>query len=610
MNTIQIWLYMDCITKKVKEEVERGRIGPNLNCPYYPSHFYGQDCTFCYCPFYPCEDTLFGKFKISKRGKDVWDCSDCLFIHRNEVAKFVMDSIREVGIDDCDDKIIKKIFNEAKKKLWNRGKAFMVLGATSDAGKSVTVAAICRILHRRGLIVSPFKSQNMSLNSKVTRTGSEIAMIQTLQAQAAGLKNTDFHMNPILMKPKGDTVSEVIVDGKYFADYDVTSYYNEFVPGPGKDAVKRNVDFLLNRYDVVVMEGAGSPAEINIYDSDIANMKAAEIADANCILVVNAEWGGSFAYALGTVELIPENDRKRIKGIVINNVRGDPEKMRSGAIELEKMIDIPVIGIIPHADVRLPSEDSESFRNSRTVGDGSVRIVVVKFPKISNFTDFDPLLLEDTTVVFAERPEEFEGADAIIIPGTKNTISDLEWMKNSGIASKIVSMKGKVPIIGICGGYQMMGTTLSDPEGIEGKISVGVEGLGFFNDITTWNEGNKCVRQDRGIIVTTGGLVTGYETHSGVTEVKEKPLFNIKNVIRDNFEGSVREDEMLFGTYLHGVFDAVDFRRYFMSFIKGAKVGGSIDYFDFVDENLDKLADTFEEALDIDKMMDIIGVVR
>ena len=599
---------MNCIKKKVKEEIERGCIGSNLNCPYYPSHFFGQDCTFCYCPFYPCEDTTFGKFINSKRGKKIWDCSDCLFIHRSEVVKFVMDHLRE-GID-CDDDKVKEIFQEAKKRFWRRGKAFMVLGATSDAGKSVTVAAICRILHRKGLIVSPFKSQNMSLNSMVTRTGSEIAMIQTLQAQAAGLKNTDFHMNPILMKPKGDTVSEVIVDGEHFADYDVTAYYNEFVPGPGKDAVKRSVDFLLGRYDVVVMEGAGSPAEINIYDCDIANMKAAEIANANCILVVNAEWGGSFAYALGTVELIPENDRKRIKGIVINNVRGDPEKMRSGANELEKILGIPVIGIIPHVDVKLPSEDSESFRNSRIVGDGSVRIVVVKFPRISNFTDLDPLSLEDATIVFAECPEEFEGADVIVLPGTKNTISDLEWMKNSGIASKIISMKGKVPIIGICGGYQMMGSTLLDPNGIEEKIFTKVDGLGFFDNITTWKDGNKCVRRDRGTIVTTGGLITGYEIHSGVTEVNEKPLFNIEKLGKNDPEGSVRENEMLFGTYLHGVFETVDSRRYFLSFVKGAKIGRGVDYFQFVDESLDKLADAFEKSLDVDKMMDIIGVLR
>ncbi len=609
-TTIGASIDMRCIRKKVEEEVERGRIGPNLECPYYPSHFAGQDCTFCFCPFYPCEDTQLSKFIVSKRGRDVWDCSDCLFIHRNEVTKFVMDSIREQGIDNCDDEAMGEILEEAKRRFWRRGKAFMVLGATSDAGKSVTVAAICRLLHRKGLIVSPFKSQNMSLNSRVTRKGSEIAMIQVLQAQAAGLKNTDHHMNPILMKPKGDMVSEVIVHGKHFADYDVPSYYNDFVTGPGKDAVKESMDFLLDRYDVVVMEGAGSPAEINIYDSDIANMKAAEIADANCILVVNAEWGGAFAYALGTIELIPEKDRARIKGIIINNVRGDPGKMRSGADELEDMLGIPVLGIIPHADVRLPSEDSESFRDSLIVGEGSIKIALIKFPRIANFTDIDPLLLEDATIIFAETPEELDDVDAVIIPGTKNTISDLEWMKRNGIASKIISMKGKVPILGLCGGYQMMGRTLSDPKGVEGKISSKVEGLGFFDSETVWDGETNVTRQVTGTIVPTGGNMKGYETHSGMTKTNEEPLFEISMFTGNLFDGSVREEQMLFGTYVHAPFESTDFRNYFISFIKGSKAGSGIDYCDYVDENIDKLADTFEEALDMEKIMDIIGAVK
>ncbi|MDD2410089.1 MAG: cobyric acid synthase [Candidatus Methanomethylophilaceae archaeon] len=602
---------MDCIRKKVEEEVERGIAGPDHGCPYHPSHFIGQDCTFCFCPFYPCEDTKFGKFIGSRRGKQVWDCSDCLFIHRKEVVGFVMDEIRRSGFRDCGGERMAEIFSDAKEKFWRRGRPVMVLGATSDAGKSVTVAALCRILHRRGFVTAPFKSQNMSLNSKVTRTGSEIAMIQVLQAQAAGLKNTDYHMNPILMKPKGDMVSQVVVEGKPLGDYDVRSYYSEFVPGPGREAVKRNIDFLLDRYDIVVMEGAGSPAEINIYDSDIANMQAAEIADADCVLVVNAEWGGAFAYALGTVELIPEKDRKRIKGIIINNVRGDAEKMRPGAEELEKMLGIPVLGIVPHADVKLPSEDSESFRSSRTVGTGSVRVAVVKFPRISNFTDLDPLFLEDTTVVFADRPGELDGADAIVLPGTKNTISDLEWMRENGMAAKIVSMKGKVPIIGLCGGYQMMGSRLSDPNGIEGGRPSETDGLGLFNNATRWEVYDKCVRQVRGKTIATGGDVTGYEIHMGETDVKERPLFSLERFPGRVDEGSLREDEMLFGTYLHGVFDTQDFRRYFLSFVKGGTpVAESVDYQEYVDLNLDKLADVFEEALDMEKVMGIIGAVR
>ncbi len=598
---------MKCIKNRVRKEVERGCIGSNSECPYHPSHFTGQDCTFCYCPFYPCRDPLFGKSIVSKRGGDIWDCSDCLFIHRTEVVEFVMKEIRSKGIDDCDDAVMKEILEEAKKRFWRKGKALMVLGATSDAGKSITVTALCRILQRKGMLIAPFKSQNMSLNSNVTRKGSEIAMIQVLQAQAAGLKNTDHHMNPILMKPKGDTTSQVIVHGKHFGNYGVKSYYEDFVSGPGLNAVRESLDFLRNRYDAVIMEGAGSPAEINIYDYDIANMKAAEAADADCILVVNAEWGGSYAYALGTVELIPEKDRERIKGIIINNVRGNIEKMMSGAEKLEELTGIPVIGIIPHADVRLPSEDSGSFRNSCEAGNGKIKIAVVKFPRISNFSDFDPLLLEDVSINFAETPEGLDGADAVILPGTKNTVSDLNWMKANGIASKLMSMKGKVPIMGICGGYQMMGKLLSDPDGVEEESSE-TEGLGFFDNTTLWKEGNRILKQVCGKIPSVGGEVSGYETHSGITDVNEKPLFEFEMFTGNVPEGSVREDELLFGTYLHGVFDSVDFRNYFLSFIENAGPGSGKDYHEFLEENIDKLADVFEEALDMDAIMKLAGV--
>lgn len=593
---------MDNIRKKVGEEAERGWIGPNTECDYHCCHFSGQDCTFCYCPFYPCGDEKLGKYIESRRGKRILDCSDCLFIHRTEVGKYVMERIREKGFENCGPEEMRKIFLDAKEKYWRRGKALMVLGATSDAGKSYTVAALCRILHRRGLIVAPFKSQNMSLNARVTRKGYEIAMAQYLQAVAAGLKNPDEHMNPILMKPMGDTKSQVMVEGRFFANYDVESYYGEFVPGPGTEAVKRNIDFLLDRYDTVVMEGAGSPAEINIYDRDIANMKAAELADADCILVVNAEWGGSFAYAVGTIDLIPEKDRRRIKGILINNVRGDTERMRPGAEELEKITGIPVLGIIPHGDAVLPSEDSERFRGSRTAGNGKIKIATVKFPRIANFTDLDSLILEDVTVVFAETPEDFEDADAVIIPGTKNTVSDLLWMKETGIAEKITELKGKIPVLGICGGYQMMGKVLSDPEGIEGLRIQETEGLGFFESSTVWKPGVSIVSQCRGTILPDGGMVTGFETHAGITSSEESPLFKIEKHSGDVCEGSVREDEMLFGTYLHGVFESKDFRRYFLSFA-GAENAGTEDYSEYLNKNLDKLADVFENALDMDALM-------
>lgn len=606
---------MDCIKKKVNEELEQGWIGCNRACEYNPCHFEGQDCTFCYCPFYPCDDTDLGSELLGKRGQRIWNCSDCLFIHRTPVCRFIISEVGRLGITGAGDPRFKDIFREAKERFHRKGRALMVVGATSDAGKSVTVAAICRILHDKGYLVAPFKSQNMSLNSKVTRNGSEIAMIQTLQSKAAGLKNPDHHMNPILLKPKKDTTSQVIVCGKPYADYDVDGYYNEFVPGPGREIVREHIEFLKKRYDFVIMEGAGSPAEINIYDKDIANMRAAEIADADVVLVVNVEWGGSFAYAIGTVELLPEEDRRRVKGIILNNVRGRTENIEPGARKLEELTGIPVIGIIPHADVILPNEDSESLRGVRTKGEGKSLIGVIKFPRIANFTDLDPLFLEDVSVVFVEDAEDLEGVDAVVLPGTKNTVSDKLWMDGRGITDAIRGLRGKVPIVGICGGYQMMGMTLDDSKGIEGGVPRVLEGLGLFDNITVFDEYKKRVVKSEGHMLTgDGGPITGYELHMGMSDVREEPLFVIENRFDTGpqDEGSVREDEMLFGTYLHGVFDRPSFRRYFLSFVKhdGRPVDtrDTRDYDDIIEENIVKLAEVFEENMDVPALMGILGV--
>ena len=599
------------IVKIVEQEIERGNIHCNKECEYHPAHFTGQNCSFCYCPFYPCEDPDLGENIKSRHGGDIWSCSDCLFIHRNEVVAFIFEKIKELGLKAGDPRFISEVLPEAKKRFWKRGRAVMVVGATSDAGKSITVAALGRILHRRGYLVAPFKSQNMSLNSKVTVRGGEIAMIQVLQAQAMGLTVADLHMNPILIKPKGNTESQVMVEGKPFGDYDAVTYYTDFVTNHGEEIVRRNIDWLKQRYDYIVMEGAGSPAEINIYDKDIANMRAAHIAEADCILVVNAEWGGSYAYALGTVELLPPEDRKKIKGIIINNVRGDPSKMRPGADELERITGVPVIGIVPHLKVNLPSEDSEALRSKTQMGDGVIRIAVPRLPRMANFTDLDPLYSEDTTVIFAETPEEIESADAIVIPGTKNTVDDLLWMKENGIFDAIRRMKGKIPILGICGGYQMMGKVLHDPKGIEGGKVADYECLGFFDNETTWEAYEKRVIRDHAVMISNGEKVEGYEIHMGMSQVNETPLFRMTNVGREKeTEGSVREDEMVFGTYLHGCMDKPGFRRYFLSF---AKCGGKAvdmapveDYDAMVDRNLDKLADGFEENMDMDAFMKIM----
>ena len=604
---------MDCIKKKVKEEIKKGWIGSNTSCDYHPCHFTGQDCTFCYCPFYPCNDKTLGSELIGKNGKVIWNCTYCLFIHRKAVGKFVSSEIALRGIKEAGDKRLNDIFTEAKRKFWKKGKALMVVGATSDAGKSITVVALCRILHDMGYLVSPFKSQNMSLNSKATLNGSEIAMIQTVQSKAAGLKNPDHHMNPILLKPKKDDVSQVIVCGKPFADYNVKDYYGKFVPNEGIEIVKEHVNFLKERYDYVIMEGAGSPAEINIYDKDIANMRAADIADANVILVVNVEWGGSFAYALGTVELIPEKDRIRIKGIILNNVRGNIECMIPGAEKLEKICGIPIIGIIPHIEAMLPSEDSESLRGIRKKGDGKCTVGVVKYPRIANFTDLDPLFLEDVSVVFIESSEDMDGLDAIVLPGTKNTVNDMIWMNEKGISARIKEYWKKIPIVGICGGYQMMGKVLDDSLGLEGGEKRILDGLGFFDNTTVFGEYQKrVVKSDGKMLIGDCGDISGYELHMGMTDTNEKPLFRITNRLefKGADEGSYRSDEMTYGTYLHGIFDKPAFRKYFMSLIrhgdKAVCTNCVKDYDDVIEDSIKKIASSFKENLNMDAVMRIL----
>ena len=608
---------MKCIKSRVDKAIARGDIHCNTECEYHPCHYKGQNCSFCYCPFYPCNDTDLGSMKHSRRDNgDVWDCSQCLFNHRNEVVAYSFKRFKELGIEKADDPRIADVFKECKERFFHLGKALMILGATSDAGKSITVAAICRILARRGHLVVPFKSQNMSLNSRVTRAGHEISMIQALQCKAAYLKNPTSNVNPILLKPKGDCMSQVIVEGKPFGDYDVEGYYNDFVPGPGKEIVRRNVEFLKKRYDYIVMEGAGSPAEINIYDKDIANMRAAEIADADCILVVNVEWGGSFAYAAGTVELMPEEDRKRIKGIILNNMRGKTSGMKPGLEQLEKITGIPVIGVIPHLDIELPKEDSEYFRNVDVQGNGIWNIAVIKLPRISNFTDIDPLALEDVTIKYVTTPEGLEGADAIIIPGTKNTLADLDWLKKTGLFDAIKKHAGVVPILGICGGYQMMGRKLYDPNGIEDKDFPEADGMGLFDMTIRWDQYEKIVRQDEGHMnIGEHGAIEGYEIHMAKVETNnEKPLFTLESYKGNEDEGSVRDSIKLYGTHLHGVFERPAFRRYFMSSLKkGAKVDvskPSKDYKESEDYNLDKLADGFEKNMDMKAFDKILEGIR
>ena len=487
-----------------------------------------------------------------------------------------------------------------------KGRAVMVLGATSDAGKSMTALALCRIFSNMGYKVCPFKSQNMSLNAKVTAEGHEISMIQDLQCHAARVEPT-FRVNPILLKPTADMRSQVVVEGKAVGTYDVPSYYNDFIPNHGFRILRENLDALREEYDIVVMEGAGSPAEINIYEADIANMRAAEVADADCILVVNVEWGGSFAYVLGTIMLMPEQDRRRIKAILYNNVRGNPAGVLEGARMLSERTGIPVLGAVPHIDCHLPQEDSEFFRHTSSIGEGKDVIAVIRTPRIANFTDLDPLYGEDVTVRFVTSPEGLDGCGAIVIPGTKNTVSDMRWMEANGLADAVRSLRGKVPILGICGGYQMMGKMLHDPHGYEDPEAGDTPALGLFDAEASWITEEKITVRDVGTLNLTGEEVTGYELHVGRTVTKEKPLFTV----RGEPEGSVREDEMLFGTYLHGVLEKNPFRRLFLSLVgEGVKVTEGDRYDDDVEASIAKVASGFRDAMDMDLLKEIAGVHR
>lgn len=442
----------------------------------------------------------------------------------------------------------------------------VVLGTTSHSGKSTLVAALCRILSNRGLRVAPFKSQNMSLNSWVTANGSEIGIAQAFQAWAARIEPTEF-MNPILLKPKGDRTSQVVVLGKSVADKSAEDYYK------GIDGLKKVVDSALDEldkeYDYIVVEGAGGAAEINLYDRDIANIYIAERLQAPIILVGDIERGGVFASLFGTVQLLPPQIRSLVKGLVINKFRGDPSILEPGLESLEQLTGIPVLGVMPYLNLPMPSEDSVSLGDKNpsakkvTGNKDLVEIAVIKLPRISNFTDFEPL--ERSAIVrYVDLGEPLGDPDAVIIPGTKNTVSDLEEMKRRGMDRQIMALRD-TPILGICGGYQILGTEIIDC-GIENTVGT-VLGLGLLDAVTRFDLYEKRTLQVRKRVTGGGPIlngirgqeVAGYEIHMGVTFPKEDAAFGD--------DGAVAKSGLVIGTYLHGIFENENFRNAFLDYL-------------------------------------------
>jgi len=587
----------------LRSQMRRGLIGGNIECAHFPCHHPGQNCTFCFCPLYPCLDPELGEYVTSKRtGGQVWSCQSCLWVHRDDVSESLFKMMPEIGENGLDESIRSELKVKLEGVHRKRAKAIMVLGATSGAGKSLLVAALCRAFRHRGLLVAPFKSQNMSLNSMVTEEGEEIARIQDLQARAAGTRPRG-ELNPILLKPKGGVTSQVIVEGRPYKDCTVQEYYSQFVPNEAPAIIARNLERLMRSHDVVVIEGAGSPAEINLRGRDVANMYVAKLARADCLLAVNIDWGGAFAYAVGTLMLLDDEERRLFKGVLINNMCSGGGSLGDSLDLVEGMTGVPVLAVLPHVpSLYLPVEDSMDLDQHTAAGSGTV-VAVVRLPMISNFTDFDALSLEEgVRVIYARTPEDLEMADAIIVPGTKNTVQDLLWLKESGMAMAILSKTRTVPILGICGGYQMLGRKIFDVHGLEGDGPSEIDGLGLLDAVTHFDSYDKRTVQVLGSLAD-GGEVRGYEIHMGRTESSEEPLFRLQPDGRE--EGCWNRGRKAMGTYVHGVFDLPAFRRFFLSMIERRDAEGTngMDHDAEIDSSLDRLAAMVEEHLDLDKLL-------
>lgn len=428
----------------------------------------------------------------------------------------------------------------------------MVQGTTSDAGKSVLVAGLCRVLARRGHSVAPFKPQNMALNSAVTAQGGEIGRAQALQAAACGIPaHTD--MNPILLKPSSDTGAQVIVHGKVISELDARSYHD--YKRVAMTAVLESHARLAAQYDYIIVEGAGSPAEINLRDNDIANMGFAEAVDCPVIVVADIDRGGVFAHLVGTLQLLSATEQARVRGFVINKFRGDISLLQPGNEWLENFTGKPVLGTLPYLQgLHLDQEDAIATAQVHDTSLNSLRVVVPVFSRISNHTDFDALRLHpQVDLQFIGPGQKPPGADLIILPGSKNVRRDLDWLRDNGwerVIQKHLRYGGK--LLGICGGYQMLGAQIDDPTGIEGPPGSSA-GLGLLH-ITTRLETHKQLRQAAGRLAWANCPVSGYEIHCGTSQGEER--YSRACLFDDGrSDGVLSDDGQILGTYLHGLFD-------------------------------------------------------
>ena len=482
----------------------------------------------------------------------------------------------------------------------------MIQGTMSGAGKSLLTTALCRIFAQDGYRVAPFKSQNMALNSFVTPDGLELGRAQAVQAEAAGIE-CDVRMNPILLKPSSDTGSQLIVNGEVRGHYSAAEYF-KMKRGliPDILAAYRS---LAAENDIIVIEGAGSPAEINLRDDDIVNMGLAELVNAPVLLAGDIDRGGVFAQLYGTIALLREAERRRVKGTIINKFRGDADLLRPGLLQLEELTKIPVLGVVPWIRAEIDDEDSLAPCLEKKQSDRALDIAVIRLPHISNFTDFSPLEEHPNIGTrYVNHMDALGSPDMILLPGTKNTMGDLLWLRESGLADAIIASAARgIPVLGVCGGYQILGRTLSDPAGVERRGTL--PGLGLLPADTVFTE-DKIRTRRRAVCETgpfAGAALTGYEIHMGHTDTNgAEPFCRFADGTAD---GAVCGT--IFGTYLHGLFDSGELVERLAQFL-AARKGITIPEVHietraaYRDRQYDLLAAAVRESLDMRRIYEIM----
>jgi adenosylcobyric acid synthase len=496
-------------------------------------------------------------------------------------------------------------------------KSLMVMGTASDVGKSVVVTALCRLFANAGLRVAPFKSQNMSNNAAVCADGGEIGRAQAVQAEACRLEPT-VDMNPVLLKPESDRHCQVVIRGQ--ARFQMTTREYSHYREQAWPEIVASYARLAEQFEVIVIEGAGGAAEVNLRHRDLVNWPVAELADASVLIVADIDKGGALASLVGTIALLTPSERERVKGLIINKFRGDPALLYDGLKIIEQRTGVPVLGVLPHAgNLAIPEEDGAGLKvGTKPSPDRPIAMGVVVFPRISNYTDFEAFLHEpDVSLQYLEDPAKAGRLDVIFLPGTKSTIADLAWLRAHGWDELIANYHAAGgTVVGICGGYQMMGKRIADPHHIESELdeAAGLQLLG----IETVFEGEKITARVEGTHIASGLAISGYEIHCGrIAKSGAHSPFRIRSrgsQPSDELEGALHDDGKTFGTSIHGLFDAPRFRRHFLNEIRKRKglppleVVGIEDAHAARDRAYDRFAQLLQKHLDVAAIAALIGI--